>query len=159
MSLTRLLQTWLFLLLIVRALVVQPVQDRELSLTELLRLPSQSSSIHRFNQTPLSPDILARKPAVFCDGNEYGRDLIAADCRDAISAIKRNTQRVRFGERSADPGTWDVGLPSRQIGSEDAAEYSCLVSLLYHLTLKQYRGFARFSWNLNLAGHQLLLPH
>lgn len=116
MNLTRLLQNWLSLLLIVRALVVQPVQDRELDFTELSLLPSQSISIDRVNQTSFSSDIPLNKPAVFCDGDLYGVGLIVADCRDAITGIKRNTQQVRFGERSADPATWDVGLPSRQIG-------------------------------------------
>ncbi|CAD6577429.1 MAG: hypothetical protein ASARMPRED_008273 [Alectoria sarmentosa] len=118
MYLIRQLQTWLLFLLIIRALVVQRVQYRELTFTELSLLPSQSSSIDRLNQTSPSPDpdISANRPAVFCDATEYGRDLVTADCRDAITGIKRNRQRVRFGERSADPGTWDVGLPSRQIG-------------------------------------------
>lgn len=159
MNLTRPLQTWLFLLLVVRALVVQPVLDRELNLTELSLLPSQSNPIDRLNQTSLSPDMIPNKPAVYCDGDEYGRDLIIADCRDAITGIKRSTQQLRFGERSADPGTWDVGLPSRQIGGEDAAEGTPLVSLLCHLTPKQYWDFARFNWNLSLTGHPLLLPH
>ena len=124
MYLIRQLQTWLLFLLIIRALVVQRVQYRELTFTELSLLPSQSSSIDRLNQTSPSPDpdISANRPAVFCDATEYGRDLVTADCRDAITGIKRNRQRVRFGERSADPGTWDVGLPSRQIGGRDAAE-------------------------------------
>ncbi len=110
MKLTRPFQMWLLLLLVTSALILC-VHERE--------LPGQSSSIHHLNQTSLSPDIAANKPAVFCDGNQYGRDLVIADCRDAITGIPRTTQRVRFGERSADPRTWDVGLPSRQIGSED----------------------------------------
>lgn len=116
MNPTRPLQTWLFLVLIVQALVVQYVQGRELNFTELFLLSGQSSSIDRLNQTLLPQDISASRPAVFCDGNEYGKDLVVADCRDAITGIRRNTQRVRFGERSADIRTWDVGLPSRQIG-------------------------------------------
>ena len=161
MYLIRQLQTWLFFLLIIRALVVQRVQYRELNFTELSLLPSQSTSIDRLNQTSPSPDpdISANKPAVFCDATEYGRDLVTADCRDAITGIKRNKQRVRFGERSADPETWDVGLPSRQIGGKDAAEENPPVSLLCYLTSKQYRDFARFNWNSSLAGHPLLLPH
>lgn len=158
MNLTRLLQNWLSLLLIVRALVVQPVQDRELDFTELSLLPSQSISIDRVNQTSFSSDIPLNKPAVFCDGDLYGVGLIVADCRDAITGIKRNTQQVRFGERSADPATWDVGLPSRQIGSKDATEGTPLLSVLPRLTSKQYRDFARFNWNLSLATHLLLLP-
>ena len=117
-------QIWLIFPLIIRALVLQRIPYRELNFTELSLLPSQSSSIDDLNQTSLSPDldISANKPAVFCDATRYGRGLVAADCRDAITGIKRNKQRVRFGERSADPGTWDVGLPSRQIGGKDAAE-------------------------------------
>lgn len=112
-------QTWSFLLLIVRALCVHPVKDRNLKSPELSLLPSQSSSIDHLNQTSLPSNISVQKPAVICDGDEYGRSLIAADCRDAITGIKRSTQQLRFGERSADPRTWDVGLPSRQIGGKD----------------------------------------
>lgn len=122
MNPTRPLRPWLFLLLIVRALVVQHVQGREPNFTELFLLSGQSSSFDRLNQTLLPQDISASRPAVFCDGNEYGKDLVVADCRDAITGIRRNTQRVRFGERSADIRTWDVGLPSRQIGCKDATE-------------------------------------
>ena len=142
MNLACRLQPWLFLLLIVRALVGQPVQGRELSFTKSSPLPSQSISIHSLNQTSLSPDTVANRPAVFCDGAEYGRDLMVSDCRDAITAIKRNLQPLRFGERSADPSTWDVGLPSRQIGRKDAAEETPLISLPCHLTSKQYRDCA-----------------
>lgn len=127
MNLTCLLQVWLFLLFIVRALVVQSVQDRELAFTGSSLLPSQAIPIHRFNQTSLSLETSANKPAVFCDGDLYGIDLLVADCRDAITGLKRDTQQVRFGERSADPETWDVGLPSRQIGSKDAVEGNPLV--------------------------------
>ena len=141
------LQIWLSLLLTVRALVVQVVQDWKPNLTELSLLPSQSSLIHRLNQTSLSPGISANKPAVFCDGDLYGRNLNVADCRDAITGIKRTRQQLRFGQRSADQGTWDVGLPFRQIGSENAAEEIPLVKLFYHLTLKQYRDSAQFSWS------------
>lgn len=124
MNQTHPLQTWLFLpfwLLIVRALVVHPLQGKELKLklTGRSLLSSQSISVNRLNQTSLSSDLSANKPAVFCDEEEYGRDLIAADCTDAITGIKRTTRRLRFGERSADPGTWDVGLPSREIGGKD----------------------------------------
>lgn len=114
MKLTRPIQTFLFLL--VRALVVQPVQDTKLHSSELSLLSSRSGSIDRLNQTSLSSNISANRVAVFCDGAEYGRDLVTDDCKDAITAIKRSTQQVVFGERSADPQTWDVGLPSRQIG-------------------------------------------
>lgn len=115
MSLIRPVRIWSFLLLIFRALIVQTVQDRK------LLLPSQSSSFDSLNQTSLPSDISANKPAVLCDGHEYGINLIAADCRDAITGIKRSTQRLSFRERSADPQTWDVGLPSRQIGGKDGA--------------------------------------
>ena len=121
MTLIRPVQTWSFLLLIFRALFVQTVKERELSITEVSILPSQSSSFDNLNQTSLPSNISANKLAVFCDGHEYGRNLIAADCRDAITGIKRSTQRLSFRERSADPQTWDVGLPSRQIGGKDAA--------------------------------------
>ena len=126
MKLTRPFQTWLLLLLITSALILC-VHERELNHT----LPNQSSSIHHINQTSLSPDIPANKVAVFCDGNQYGRDLVIADCRDAITGIPRTTQRARFGERSADPRTWDVGLPSRQIGSEDALEENSFSTTTY----------------------------
>lgn len=115
------LQFWLPLLLIVRALVVQLVHDSKPNLTELPLLTSQSSWTHGFNQTSLSPGISANKPTVFCDGDQYGKDLNVADCRDAITGIKRTRQQLIFGERSADQGTWDVGLPFRQIGREDVA--------------------------------------
>lgn len=118
MDLTRPILLWSFLLIIVRALVVQFVHDRELKTPDLFLLPSQSSSFDSLNQTS---DISANKPAIFCDGDQYGRNLIAADCRDAITGLKRSAQRLRFAERSADPQTWDVGLPSRQIGGKDAA--------------------------------------
>lgn len=121
MNQRRLLQAWSFLLLSIRALVVRFVHDREFKTPGLSLLPSQSSSFDSLNQTSLPSDILANKPAVFCDGDEYGRNLIAADCRDAITGIKRSTQKLRFAERYADPRTWDVGLPSRQIGGKDAA--------------------------------------
>lgn len=91
MNPTRPLQTWLFLVLIVQALVVQHVQGRELNFTELFLPSGQSSSIDRLNQTLLPQDISASRPAVFCDGNEYGKDLVVADCRDAITGIRRNT--------------------------------------------------------------------
>lgn len=134
MNLTCPLQTWPFLLLFVQVLAVQPVQDTELYSSEYSHLSGQSDLIDRLNQTSLSSDISANKPAVFCDGAEYGIDLVAADCRDAITAIKRNTQPVRFGERSADPRTWDVGLPSRQIGIQGL----CTVQLQF----KPGRSFA-----------------
>ena len=113
-------QIWLCLLLIVRAAVLQVSRDRESDPTELSLLPSHSSLIHRINQTSLSAGSSAVNLAVFCEGDQYGRDLIYADCKDAITAIKRRRQPLRFGERSADEETWDVGLPFRQIGSEDA---------------------------------------
>lgn len=125
MNLTPLLQIWLSSLLMVRALVAQVAQNRKLNLPNrsLSPLPSQSGLIDRLNRTSLSSDpSLNSRPAVFCDGDQYGRDLIIADCKDAITAIKRTKQQVRFGERTADRGTWDVGLPFRQIGGEDAAE-------------------------------------
>lgn len=156
MNLTRSIQPLLFLFLIVRALIVQTAQDNNI---ELSLLPSQSASIHRLNQTPLFSDTAANRLGIYCDGNEYGRDLMAADCRDAITAIKRNKQELRFAERSTDPETWDVGLPSRQIGSEDAAEETTLESPSCQLTSKQYWDFAPCSWNLSLACHPLLLPH
>lgn len=156
MKLTRPIQTFLFLL--VRALVVQPVQDTKLHSSELSLLSSRSGSIDRLNQTSLSSNISANRVAVFCDGAEYGRDLVTDDCKDAITAIKRSTQQVVFGERSADPQTWDVGLPSRQIGSEYAVQGGLLASFVYYLTSKQYRGFAPSNWNLSLAGHPLLPP-
>lgn len=124
------LQIWLPLLLIVRALVVQLEHDSKPKLTELPLSPNQSSLIHTFNQTSLSPGVSANKPTVFCDGDQYGRDLIVADCRDAITGIGRTRQKVRFGERSGDEGTWDVGLPFRQIGCEDAALEKSPVTLL-----------------------------
>ena len=119
MNLIPVLQIWLSLLLIVRALVVQVSRDRESDPTEFSLLPSHSSLIHRLNQTSLSTGSSADNLAVFCDADQYGRDLIYADCKDAITAIKRRRQPLRFGERSADKETWDVGLPFRQIGSED----------------------------------------
>ena len=130
MVLIRLSQTWLSLLVIVRALTVQLRQDIELNLTDIPLLRSQPSSIRRPNQTSLSLDITVNKPAVFCDGGLYGRDLVLADCRDVITGIKRNSLLRRFGERSADQSTWDVGLPSRQIGSEDDAEELSCISIL-----------------------------
>ena len=159
MNLTPLLRIWLSSLLMVRALVAQDRKpnppNRSLSL-----LPSQSGLIDRLNRTSLLPDTsLNSKPAIFCDGDQYGKDLIIADCKDAITAIKRSKQQVRFGERTADKETWDVGLPFRQIGSEDAAEKVPLVTLLYHLTLIQYRVSALPNWSLSLAGHLLLLRH
>ena len=160
MNLTRPFQPWLLLLFIVLAIIVRPaVLDRALIPPESSLLPSQSSSIHRLNQTSLSPDVSADRLAVYCDGDEYGRDLMAADCRDAITGIKRSRQVVRFGERTAAPDTWDVGLPSRQIGSEDTAEEISLVSLPCHLTSEQYRDFARFNWSSSLVDHPHLLPH
>ena len=124
MNLTTLLQIWLSSLLMVRALVAQVAQDRKPNLPNrsLSLLPSQSGLTDRFNRTSLLPNIsLNNKPAVFCDADQYGRDLIIADCKDAITAIKRSKQQVRFGERTADKETWDIGLPFRHIGSEDAA--------------------------------------
>ena len=118
MNLTRPLLTWSILLIIVRALVAQLVHGREFKTPGLSILPSQSSSFDGLNWTS---DISTNRPAVFCDGDEYGRNLIVADCRDAITGIKRSTQRLRFAERSADPHTWDIGLPSRQIGGKNAA--------------------------------------
>ena len=125
MNLTPLLQIWLSSLLMVRALVAQVAQDRKPNLPHrsLTLLPNQSGLIDRLNWTSLSLDpSLNSRPAVFCDGDQYGRDLIIADCKDAITALKRTKQQVRFGERTADIETWDVGLPFRQIGGEDAAE-------------------------------------
>ena len=130
------LQIWLSALLVVRALVVQFVPDRQPNLTEPSLLPSQSSLVRHLNQTWLSPDISANKPPVFCDGDQYGRNLIVADCTDAITGIKRSRQQVRFGERTHETRTWDISLPFRQIGSEDAAEEIPLVTLLCHLTWK-----------------------
>lgn len=115
------LQIWLSTLLVVRALVVQFVPDGKPNLTEPSLLPSQSNLIRHLNQTWLSPGISENKPAVFCDGDQYGRNLIVADCRDAITGIKRSKQQVRFGERTPETRTWDISLPFRQIGSEDAA--------------------------------------
>lgn len=129
-------QTWLLCLLIVHALGVQPVREKDSNSSESSLQSTQLSSNYRLNQTSLSPDTSANGLAVFCDGDHYGRDLVAADCKDAITAIQRTRQRMRFGERSADPDTWDVGLPARQIGSEDAAVEILLVCLLCHLTLK-----------------------
>ena len=149
--------TCLILLSTVGALVVQPSPERELNVTTLSLLQSQSSPIHRLNQTRSSSGIDANRLSVFCDADEYGRNLLAADCRDAITGIKRSKESVRFGERSADPETWDVGLPSRQIGCKHAVEGTLHVSEMCHLTSKQYRGFAQLNWNSNLAGHPLLL--
>ena len=162
MNLTPLLQIWLSSFLMVRALVAQVAQDRKPNPPNrsLSLLPSQTGLTDRLNRTSLFPDIsLNNKPAIFCDGDQYGRDLIIADCKDAITAIKRSKEQVRFGERTADKETWDVGLPFRQIGSEDAAEQVPLVTLLYHLTLKQYRVYALPNWSLSLAGHPPLLRH
>lgn len=114
------LQIWLPLLLIVRALVVQRVHDSKPNFTELSLPLSQPILIHSFNQTSLPSGISANKPTVLCDGDQYGRDLIVADCRDAITGLKSTRQRLVFGERSAGQETWDVGLPFRQIGCEDA---------------------------------------
>ena len=127
MNLTPLLHIWLSSLLMVRALVAQVAQDRKPNLPNrsLSLRPSQSGLIDRPNRTSLFPDTsLKSRPAVFCDGDQYGRDLIIADCKDAITAIKRSRQEIRFGERTADRETWDVGLPFRQIGSEDATKKS-----------------------------------
>ena len=157
MTLICLVQTWSFLLLIFRALFVQTVQDRKLNITELSSLTSQST-FNSLNQTSLPSDISANKLAVFCDGHEYGINLIAADCRDAITGIKRSRQRLSFRDRSADPQTWDVGLPSRQIGGKDAT-VGLLVSLPFDLTSKQYRDFAWLNWNSNLGVHPLLQLH
>ena len=162
MNLTPLLQIWLSSLLMVRALVAQVADDRKPNLPNrsLSLLPSQSGLIDPLNRTSLFPDTSSNnRPAVFCDGDQYGRDLIIADCKDAITAIKRSKQQVRFGKRTADQETWDVGLPFRQIGSEATAEKVPLVTLLYHLTLKQYRDSALRNWSLNLAGLPLLLRH
>ena len=141
------LQIWLSTLLVIRALVVQFVPDREPDLTEPSLVSSQSNSIHHLNQTQLSPGISVNNPVVFCDGDQYGRDLIVADCKDAITGIKRSRQQVRFGERTPETRTWDISLPFRQIGSEDAAEEIPLVTLLCLLTWKQYRAFAQFNWS------------
>ena len=125
MNLKPLLQIWLSSPLMVRALVAQVTQDIKPSLPNrsLSLLPSRSGLTDPLNRTSLFPDTpLNRKPAVFCDGDQYGRDLVIADCKDAITAIKRSKQQVRFRERTADQETWDVGLPFRQIGSEDAAK-------------------------------------
>ena len=148
------LQIWLSLHLIVRALVVQTARDKNPSLTDSSLLPSHSSLIHLLNHTSLAQ---GSRPAVFCDGDQYGRDLVIADCRDAITGIKRSRQQERYGERTADKATWDVGLPFRQIGSEDAAENVPLVTLVYRLTSKQYRDSAQCNWSLSLADHPLLL--
>ena len=140
MNLTFLLQIWLSSLLMVRALVAQVVQERRSNLPNrsLSLSPSQSGLTDRLNWTTLSPDTISNyKPTVFCDGDQYGRDLIIADCKDAITTIKRSKQPLRFGERTADKETWDIGLPFRQIGSEDATERVPAVTLLYHLTVKQ----------------------
>ena len=113
-------QVWLSLLLIVRALVVRVAQERETNLADLSLLPRQSSLL---NETSLSPGILSNtRPTVYCDGDQYGKDLILADCRDAITAIQPTRQEVRFGERTAAKATWDIGLPYRTIGSEDTAK-------------------------------------
>ena len=136
MDIIALFRIWLFLLLIVRAFVVPAGRDGELNLTEISLLPSQSSLIHRLNQTLLSPSIPANKPAVFCDGDLYGRDLDVADCKDAITGIKRTRQQLRFGERDTGQRTWDVGLPFRQIGSEHAVQRKSLLTSPCHLTSK-----------------------
>ena len=133
MNLTPLLHIWLSSLLTVRALVAQIAQDRKPNFPNpsLSLLPSRSGLTDRLNRTSLSSDTsLNSKPAVFCDGDQYGKDLIIADCKDAITAIKRSKQQVRFGERTADRETWDVGLPFRQIGGEDAAKNVPLVTIL-----------------------------
>ena len=135
MNLMNPLQIWLSLLLVVRVLLVQAGRDRELNLTALSPLRSQPNLIDRPNQTSLSPGISANSPAIICDGDQYGRDLVFADCKDAITGIKRSRQNLRFGERTASQQTWDVGLPFRQIGSEDAAEEIPLLTLLDYLTL------------------------
>ena len=162
MNLTPLLQIWLSSLLVVRALVAQVAQDRKPNPPNrsLSLQPRQSGLIDRLNRTTLLPATYSNsRPAVFCDGNQYGRDLIIADCKDAITAISKSKQQVRFGERTADKETWDIGLPFRQIGGEDAAEKVPLMALLYHLTLKQYGDSALRNWSLSLAGHPLLLRH
>ena len=154
----RLLQIWLSLVSVARALVVQPVVSG-LTLTEPSVLPNQSSSIDHPNRTWLHSDKSTNNLAVFCDGYQYGRDLLAADCRDALTGIPRMTQELRFGERSADPSTWDVGLPSRQIGGKVVASKLSLLSPPSCLTFPQYGDFARLNWSSSLAGHPLLLPH
>ena len=158
MNQSRLLQIYLCSVSIARALVVQPAVSG-LALTEPSVLPNRSSSINYSNRTWLHPDTSTNKLAVFCDGNQYGRDLLAADCRDAITGIPRMTQELRFGERSADPSTWDVSLPSRQIGSKAIASKLSLLSPLNCLTFLQYGDFARLNWSSSLAGPPLLLPH
>ena len=108
MNLSCPLRICISLLLNFCVITVRIVRGRELNLTESTLLPW------------LSPGISADKPSVFCDANEYGKDLIAADCRDAITGIGRSRRLMRFAERTAGQETWDVGLPFRQIGSKDA---------------------------------------
>ena len=116
------LQIWVSLFHVVYVFAIKIARNRELNLTESSFPPSQSSLVYPLNLTSSSPGISANRPVIFCDGDQYGTDLLLADCRDAITGIKRSRQELRFGERSADQATWDVGLPSRQIGSEDLAE-------------------------------------
>ena len=158
MDQTRLLQIWLSLVSIARALVIQPVVSG-LTLTEPTVLPNRSSSIDHPSRTWLHSDMSTNKLSIFCDGEQYGRNLLAADCRDALTGIPRLTQELRFGERSADPSTWDVGLPSRQIGGKVVASKLSLLSPPSCLTFSQYEDFARLNWSSSLAGHPLLLPH
>ena len=114
------LHIWVSLLLVVRALVIQVAPERDPNLTESTLLPSQLGLIQRLNQSSRPSGITADRPLVICEGNEYGRNLVAEDCKDAITGVKRNRQKLRFGERSAPQETWDVGLPFRRIGSKDA---------------------------------------
>lgn len=122
MNLKPLLPIWISLPSIICALFVQNV-DTELNLTDISFLP---------NHTSLSEGISANKPAIFCDGNQYGINLVLTDCKDAVTGIKRSRQLLRFSERSAGPGMYDVGLPFRQIGCEDALEeaYCCQFYLI-----------------------------
>ena len=136
MNLISPLQIWLFLLLVIPVLLIRVERDRQLNLTTLSPLQSQSNLIDRPNQTSLASGISAKTPAIICDGDQYGRELDFADCKDAVTGIKRSRQELRYGERSADQRTWDVGLPFRQIGSEDAAEETPLQTLFGHLTLQ-----------------------
>ena len=147
MNLISPLQIWLSLLFVIPVLLVKVGRDRQLNLTTLLPLQSQSNLNDRSNETSLFSGTSPNSPAVICDGDQYGRELNFADCKDAITALKRSRQELRFRERSADERTWDVGLPFRQIGSEDAAEEIPLQTLSGHLTLLQFEGFVQSNWN------------
>ena len=147
MNLISPVQVWLFLLLGIRGHLVKVIRDRELNI--IASPPSRSGPdlIVRPNQTSPLSDVSVNNPSIICDGDQYGTDLIFADCKDAITGIKRSRQQLRFGERTADEWTWDVGLPFRQIGSEDAADGTPLLTLLGHLTLHQFEGFVQSNWN------------